>query len=98
MQKKTGHIAPVCCSRVVNKTADTSKGVAAGGKHNHQYGPKRQSCRQNKFSTVNSSESDELSLQQIFVTGVNPSDPIQVQVKVDNFSLFSMVVDTAEFL
>ena len=44
-------------------------------------------------SKVNSSESDELSLQLIYVVGVNPSDPIQVQVKVDNCSL-SMEMDT----
>ena len=41
---KAGHIAPVCCSQVVNKTADTSKGVTGGGKHKYQYGPKCQSC------------------------------------------------------
>ena len=41
---------------------------------------------------MNSCELDELSLQQIFVVGVNPSDPIRVQVKVDNCSL-SMEVD-----
>ena len=80
------------CSSV-SFSSGQSKGATGGGKHKHRYGPKCRSCRQNKLSTVNSSELDELSLQQIFVVGVNPSDPIQVQVRVDNCSL-SMEVDT----